>query len=117
MNKLITLILFLACIFMTACNNDDEPKMKFTGEYLEATTWDAQLNGSAYPNHTPISSHFVIQFLTKQSGKSIPAYGDESYEGSFTYNISKNMITFNGSIVGNWTVIDQNRVGRETKVF
>ena len=48
-----------------------------------------------------------MQFLNKESGKCIPAYGDDSYEGSFRYSIVKDMITFNGSIVGNWTVVER----------
>ncbi len=94
---------------MTACSNDDEPKLELTAEYLEATTWDAELSGSAYPNHTPITAHFVMQFLSKNSGKCIPAYDDDSYEGSFTYGITKDMITFNGAFVGNWTVTERKK--------
>lgn len=98
--------MFLVCMIMTACGNDDEPE-QLTCEYLEATTWDAQLSGTAYPNHSPISAHFVMQFLSKQSGKCIPAYDDEDYEGSFTYNITKDMITFKGSFVGNWSIVER----------
>lgn len=104
MNKLIIPFLFIACVLMTACSNDDEPKIELTGEYLEATTWDAQLDCSTYPSDYPLSDHFVMQFLTKDSGKCIPSYGDTDYDGQFTYSITKDMITFNGSIVGNWTV-------------
>lgn len=92
---------------MTACGDDNEPKIEFSGEYLEATTWDAVLTGSTYPDQEPIASHFVMQFLTKESGKSIPTYGDSDYEGSFTYHITKQMITFNGSLTGNWSVVEQ----------
>ncbi len=109
MNKLIILFLFIACILMTACSNDDEPKIELTGEYLEATTWDAQLDGSTDPSGYPLSDHFVMQFLTKDSGKCIPSYGDTAYDGQFTYSITKDMITFNGSIVGNWTVKERNK--------
>ena len=109
MKKLSIIFLFFACLITTACSNDDEPKQELTAEYLEATTWDAELSGSAYPNHTPISAHFVMQFLSKTSGKCIPAYDDDSYEGSFSYSITKDMITFNGSFVGNWTVIERSK--------
>ena len=104
MNKLLFPILFITCLIMTACSNDDEPKFEFTADYLEATTWDAQLTGSTYPNHNPISDHFVMQFLTKESGKCIPTYGDTDYDGLFTYHITKDMILFNGSITGYWTM-------------
>lgn len=107
MKKLIIPFMFIVCLIAAACSNNDEPKPELSGEYLEATTWDAELTGEAYPNHTPISAHFVMQFLTKESGKCVPAYGDDSYEGEFTYNITKEMITFNGSMVGNWTVMEQ----------
>lgn len=104
MNKLIIPFLFIACLFIVACSNDDEPKPEISCEYFEATTWDAQLEGSTYPSGYPLSDHFVMQFLTKDRGKCIPSYGDTDYDGQFTYSITKDMITFNGSIVGNWTV-------------
>lgn len=109
MNKLFIPLIFIACLIMTACNNNGEPEIELTGEYLEATTWDAEITGSAYPNHTPISSHFVMQFTSKESGKCIPAFGDDSYEGPFSYHITKDMITFNGSLVGNWTLVERNK--------
>ncbi len=109
MKKFLIIFSFIACFILTACSNDDEPKQELTAEYLEATTWDAELSGSAYPNHTPITAHFVMQFLSKNSGKCIPAYDDDSYEGSFTYGITKDMITFNGAFVGNWTVIERKK--------
>ncbi len=111
MKKISIIFLLFACLIMTSCSNDDEPKPELTAEYLEATTWDAELSGSAYPNHTPISAHFVMQFLSKNSGKCIPAYDDDSYEGSFTYGITKDMITFNGAFVGNWTVTERMKNG------
>lgn len=109
MKKLSVIFMFVACVLMSACSKDDEPDQAFTPEYLEATTWDAQLSGTAYPNHTPLSSHFIMQFVSKDSGKCIPAYDDDSYEGSFIYSITKEMITFNGSFVGNWTVIERTK--------
>ncbi len=109
MKKFLIIFSFIACFILTACSNDDEPKQELTAEYLEATTWDAELSGSAYPNHTPITAHFVMQFLSKNSGKCIPAYDDDSYEGSFIYGITKDMITFNGAFVGNWTVIERKK--------
>ncbi len=109
MKKLFIIFSFVACLILTACSNDDEPIPELTPEYLEATTWDAELSGTAYPYHTPISAHFVMQFLSKKSGKCIPAYDDDSYEGSFIYGITKGMITFNDAFVGNWSVIERTK--------
>ena len=105
MKKLSIIFLFFACLITAACSNDDEPKPEFTAEYLEATTWDAELTGTQSPVPDPISTHFIMQFLTKETGKCIPTYGDTDYEGSFTYSITKDMILFNGSLTGYWTVI------------
>lgn len=101
--------MFFACLLTTACSKNDEPAVELTGEWLEATTWDAELTGTQYPIPEPISAHFVIQFLTTDTGKCVPSFGGTEYEGSFTYRITKNMITFNGSLVGNWTVIEQTK--------
>ncbi len=109
MKKLSIIFMIVASVFITACSNDDEPKQELTAEYLEATTWDAELSGSAYPNHTPISAHFIMQFISKESGKCIPAYDDDTYDGSFRYSITKDMITFNGAFVGNWTVTERTK--------
>lgn len=109
MKKLSVIFMVIGCLIMVACSNDDEPKSGITSDYLEATMWDAELTGSAYPNHTPISAHFVMTFLNKESGKCIPAYDDDSYEGSFVYSVNKDMITFNGSITGNWFVVKRTK--------
>ena len=116
MNKLIIPFLFIACLFMTACGND-EPKPELTADYLEATTWDAQLTGLTYPSSEPLSSHFVMQFLTKDTGKCIPAYGSDIFEGSFTYQITKEMITFNGSLTGNWSLIEKSNTKMVLQAF
>lgn len=117
MKKLIIPFLFIACLLITACSNDDEPQIELTGEYLSATTWDVQLEGSTYPNGYPLSDHFVMQFLTKDSGKCIPSYGENDYDGQFTYSINKDMITFNGSIVGNWTVKERTKTKMTLQSF
>lgn len=109
MKKLSIIFLFLSCLIMTACSNDDEPKLELTAEYLEATTWDAELTGTLSPIPEPISAHFIMQFLTKETGKCVPTYGDTDFEGSFTYNITKDMILFNGSLTGYWTVIEHTK--------
>ena len=106
MNKLLIPFLFVACMIISSCSNDD-PMPEFNAAYLEATTWDAELTGSTYPSHNPISAHFVMQFLTKEKGKCVPTYGDEDYDGPFTYSITKEMILFNGSITGYWTLIER----------
>ncbi|MDE5608390.1 MAG: hypothetical protein K2I64_05615 [Muribaculaceae bacterium] len=117
MKKVLIPFIFIACLIVLTCCSNDESEIELTGEYIEATTWDAELTGSAYPNHTPISSHFVMQFLSKESGKCIPAYGDDSYEGSFRYHITKDMITFNGAIVGNWTVVERAKTRMILRAF
>lgn len=109
LKELSIILMLFAGLFMTACSNDDEPRLELTPEYLEATTWDAQLTGTQSPIPDPISAHFVMQFLTKDTGKCIPTYGDTDYEGSFTYNITKDMILFNGSLTGYWTVTEHTK--------
>lgn len=101
--------LFIFVFTITVGCSEDEPKIELTSDYLEATTWDAELTGSTYPNSYPISAHFILQFLTKDSGKCVPAYGDAQYEGSFTYGITKDMILFNGSLTGYWTLIERKK--------
>lgn len=109
MNKLIIPFVFVFCMVMASCSNDDDSQFELSGTYLEATTWDAELTGETYPDHNPISAHFIMQFLTNETGKCIPTYDDSDYEGSFTYSITKDMILFNGSLTGYWTVIDHTK--------
>lgn len=108
-NLIFILLLSLLAFEVTGCS-EDEPKLELTAEYLEATTWDAELTGTQSPIPEPISAHFVMQFLTKETGKCIPTYGDTDFEGSFTYNITKDMILFNGSLTGYWTVIEHTKI-------
>lgn len=109
LKELTIILMFFTGLFMTACSKDDEPRLELTPGYLEATTWDAKLTGTQSPIPDPISAHFVMQFLTKDTGKCIPTYGDTDYEGSFTYNITKDMILFNGSLTGYWTVTEHTK--------
>ncbi len=102
---------------MTGCSNGDEPKLELTAEYLEATTWDAELTGTQSPIPDPISAHFVMQFLSKETGKCIPTFGDTFCDGSFTYNITKDMILFNGSLTGYWTVIEHTKTRTKLQSF
>lgn len=104
MKKLLTPLFLMLCLLFTACGNDDEPKLELTPEYLEATTWDAQLTGTQTPTPTTISAHFIMQFITKKRGECIAAYDDSDFQGGFDYSINKDMITFSGSLIGNWTV-------------
>lgn len=117
MKKLSFIFLFLSCLIMTACSNDDEPTPDLTAEYLEATTWDAELSGTQSPIPEPVSAHFIMQFLTKETGHCVPTYGDTNYEGSFTYNITKDMILFNGSLTGYWTVIEHTKTRIKMRSF
>lgn len=117
LKELTIILMFFTGLFMTACSKDDEPKPELTPEYLEATTWNAELTGTQSPIPNPISAHFVMQFLTKKSGKCIPAYGDTDFEGDFTYNITKDMILFNGSLTGYWTVVEQTKTTIILKSF
>lgn len=106
MKRLFIPFMFIACLIMAACSNE-EPGLNLTPDYLEATTWDAELTGTASPIPTPIAAHFVIQFTSKESGKCIPAYDDNTYDGLFTYSINKDMILFNGSLTGYWSLIER----------
>ena len=95
-------------MIMTSCgSDDDEPNPGLTSAYLEATTWEAQLAGTDYPTQEPVSDHFVMVFLTKESGECIPAYGETDYAGSFSYHITKDMITFSGALIGSWSVVER----------
>ncbi len=117
MKRLSFVFTFIACLILTACDKDDDQKLELTPYYLTATTWDAELSGTASPTPAPIYSHFVMQFLTTDTGKCIPTYDDYTYEGSFKYSITKDMITFNGSFVGNWTVVEHTNTRMVLQAF
>ena len=48
MNKLIIPFVFILCLVMAACSNDDDSQFELSGTYLEATTWDAELTGETH---------------------------------------------------------------------
>ena len=111
MNKLILSLIFIVYLIMTACSKneelkfeiDDEPKLELTGEYLKGSDWSAKLIST---NSSASTSHFVIYFLTNKSGQCKPYYGEIEHDGPFSYQISDEIITFNGSLEGEWTCIE-----------
>lgn len=107
MNKnLLTSLLITLCVLLCSCCNDDELPLELTGDYLNATSWDAVETTTA-DNGATVSTRFIMEFTSNQNGHCIDTYGDNSYAGRFTYTINKTMINFSGSIIGNWTVIER----------
>lgn len=109
--------MLIACIMMSACSSDDELKLELTGEYLEATTWDAVLTDAQSSTQDSGSDHFVMQFLTKESGTCIAAYGYSDYQGRFSYHITKDMLSFSGSMIGNWSVVEHSKTKMVLRSF
>ena len=109
MKKLFITFVLIVSKVMTACGHDDELSLTLTGEYLEATTWDATIVVKL-DDKMVTESRFVLEFLSKDSGTCKDTYNEGSYYvGNFKYSITKEMIFFSGSIVGNWTVIERKK--------
>lgn len=108
MNKFLLPFLLIACLFVTACSDDDEQSLILNGDYLEATTWDATIDAKS-EDGSVYSNHFIMEFLSKDQGVCKDTYNENGHEGNFKYSITKEMITFSGSIVGNWTVIEHKK--------
>lgn len=109
MKKLFIPFVLIFSIVMAACSHDDELSLTLTGEYLEATTWDATIVVKL-DDKMVTESRFVLEFLSKDSGTCKDTYNEGSYyAGNFKYSITKEMIFFSGSIVGNWIVIDRKK--------
>ena len=109
MKKLFIPFVLILSMVMAACSHDDELSLTLIGEYLEATTWDATV--AVKLNDLMVTeSRFVLEFLSKDSGTCKDTYNEGSYyAGNFKYSITKEMIFFSGSIVGNWTVIERKK--------
>ncbi len=110
MKKLFIPFILIFCTALAACSHDDDDlSLILTGDELEATTWDATV--VAKIDHMMVAEyHFVLEFLSKNSGACKDTYNEGSYyEGQFKYSITKEMIFFNGSIVGNWSVIEHKK--------
>lgn len=103
--------MFIACLIVSACSRDEESnveiidgaKPELTGEYLKNTDWGATLTIATSSRNT---AHFVMHFLTNESGQCTPSFGETVYDGPFTYHISNDKITFNGSLEGEWTCVE-----------
>ena len=109
MKKLFIPFVLILSIVMAACSHDDELSLTLTGDYLEATTWDATVTVKL-DDLMVTESRFVLEFLSKDSGTCKDTYHEGSYyAGNFKYSITKEMIFFSGSIVGNWTVIERKK--------
>lgn len=108
MNKLISFIAIVVALLSVSCSNDDEPT--FGSKDLIHTTWLGK--DVCYEDGQEIASvSFIVTFLTESEGKYIfvDENGSPTGDGHFTYNIDGDMITFNGAIVGNWTIIERTK--------
>lgn len=122
MKRQITIFMFIGCLIVSACSRDeeskveiiDEAKPELTGEYLKNTDWGAKLT-STQPS--PNTAHFVIFFLTNESGQCTPSFGETVYDGPFTYHISNDKITFNGSLEGEWTCVELSKTKMTLQTF
>lgn len=106
MNKLISFFAIAVMLLSVSCSHDDEPA--FGSKDLLHTTWKGK--DVCYEDGQEIASiQFIVQFLTESEGKYIfvDENGNPTGDGHFTYNIDGDMITFNGAIVGNWTIIER----------
>lgn len=63
MNKFLFPILLIACLFVTACSDDDEQPLILNGDYFEATTWDATIDAKS-EDGSVYSNHFIMEFLS-----------------------------------------------------
>ena len=105
MNKLILFITIVVMLLSVSCSHDDEPA--FGSKDLLYTTWRGK--DVCYEDGQETASiQFIVQFLTESGGKYIYVddEGNPTGDGHFSYNIDGDMITFNGAIVGSWTIIE-----------
>ena len=108
MNKLISFVAIVVALLSVSCSNDDEPT--FGSKDLIHTTWSGK--DVCYEDGQEIASvSFIVTFLTESEGKYIfvDENGSPTGDGHFTYNIDGDMMTFNGAIVGNWTIIERTK--------
>lgn len=108
MNKLISFIAIIVSLLSVSCSHDDEPK--FGSQDLIHTTWMGK--DVCYEDGEEIAStQFIAEFLTESEGRYIDCDedGNPIGDGHFKYNIDGDMITFNGAIEGNWTIIERTK--------
>ena len=108
MNKLISFIAIVVALLSVSCSHDDEPTMG--SKDLIHTTWSGK--DVCYEDGQEIASvSFIVTFLTESEGKYIfvDENGNPTGDGHFTYSIDGDMMTFNGAIVGNWTIIERTK--------
>ena len=106
-NKLFLLITIIVGLLTVSCSHD-EPTFG-SSDHIH-TTWSG--TDVSYEDGDKIESvSFIVTFLTESEGKYIfvDENGSPTGDGHFTYNIDGNMITFNGAIVGNWTIIERTK--------
>lgn len=116
MNKLISFIAIVFALLSVSCSHDDEPA--FDNKDLLHTTWKG--NDVCYENGEEIAStQFIVEFLTESEGRYIDCDedGNPTGDGHFKYNIDGDMITFNGAIEGNWTIIERTKNAITLRAF
>lgn len=108
MRKITSLLLAFIISFLVGC--EDESELNISSKDLVQTTWTGV--ESVYSNEDVIgNTNFILQFLTQSEGTYI--FVDDSGEpygnGKFWYKIDRQIMTFEGAIVGNWTIMENSK--------
>ena len=101
-------ILILVSVLLLSCSHDDNIENAIGREELLYTTWRG-LDVCVEDGEETASVSFIAEFQTHSKGKYIfvDDEGNNYGDGSFTYKINGNTITFDGAITGYWTVMER----------
>lgn len=112
-------LFLLMCMVMCACSDDDEPKLDNAASELLSTSWSGH-EISYGDDGTVYKRQVILQFLHSDNGQFIP-FDDEGNprEGnnSVSYHFDRNVITFNGAQVGQWTITKLTKKHLEMEAF
>ena len=101
-------LFILVSVLLLSCSHDNNIENAISREELLHTTWRG-LDVCMEEGGETASVSFIAEFQTYSKGKYIFVDDDgNSYgDGSFTYKINGNTITFDGAITGYWTVMER----------
>ena len=105
MYKPITLLIIATLVlFMSSCDDKEEPTLSLSPSDLVQTTWYGTDN-----DQETGTINFILEFLSSSNGTYIfvDEKGQPYGNGSFKYQIKGKIISFSGAIVGDWTIIER----------
>lgn len=110
MNKICIITITFLITILSGCK-EEESNIQLFPEELCQTTWNVTETMYDKNENILFEESYIIQFITTNKGLQITKNDSGEYDEkrNLWYNVEGKIITFNGALVGYWTIIEKSK--------